>query len=172
VTTPEDRLRSELAGLADLPMPADVADRIEHATTRELLSSGGIVPLRARWRRVRAAVPIAAAAVAVVLAGAVADDGADTPRTVAQGDDLRATGAVAFGRDGAGALADPAARRACLTGVGVPEPGAALLGGMPYAVDGTPGTLLVLGTGETGRYRLVVVDPACARVLAQAVTGR
>ncbi|MDQ4118525.1 MAG: hypothetical protein M3235_16410, partial [Actinomycetota bacterium] len=87
-------------------------------------------------------------------------------------DDLSATGAVAFGRDGAGPLADPARRRDCLAAVGVPEPDAALLGGVPYTVDGTPGTLLVLGTAVTGRYRLVVVDAGCARVVAHAVAGR
>ncbi|TCK27671.1 hypothetical protein [Pseudonocardia endophytica] len=199
MTTPEDRLRSELAALADVPMPPDVADRVERATVRELRSAGGSVraelsagpdaatrvpvlpggavgdagatPSRPRRPR-RAALPAAAAVVALAVVAGVAAGGTDPPHTVGREDDLRSTGAVAFGRAGAGDLADPDRRSACLTTAGVPEPDAALLGGVPYTVDGTPGTLLVLGTAVTGRYRLVVVDPACARVLAEATTGR
>lgn len=158
----EERLRAELASLRALPMPADVAERIGHALAE--------VP-RARRPRRRTS-PLWAAASLVALVVGLSLPGADAPRPVGRDDDLRAAGAVAFGRDGAGALADPARRRACLAAAGAAEPAAALLGGVPYAVDGRPGTLLVLGTAVTGRYRLVVVDAGCGRVLAESVAGR
>lgn len=171
MTTPderaEDRMRAELAALPELTMPPDVADRIALALAQE--PSAAQRP--ARWRRAaRVALCVAAGLVALVVGLSVA--GPDGPRPVSHDDGLRATGAVAFGRDGAGPLADPVRRRACLAGARAPEPDAALLGGVPYAVDGTPGTLLVLGTAVTGRYRLVVVDAGCGRVLAESVIGR
>lgn len=130
----------------------------------------GSRPSRDRLPRRAALVCVAASLVALV--AGLTDVRPDAPRPVGRADDLRSAGAVAFGRDGAGVLADPARRRACLTSAGVPEPGAALLGGLPYAVDGTPATLLVLGTDVTGRYRAVVVDTGCRRVLAESVLGR
>jgi hypothetical protein len=167
VSTPDDRVRAELAALPEVPMPPDVADRIALA-----LADADDGRVRARRRRARVATPLCAAAALVALVVGLSVSGPATPRSVSRDDDLRSTGADAFGRDGAGALADPDVRRACLAGAGVPEPGAALLGGMPYSVDGTPGTLLVLGTGVIGRYRLVVVDTGCARVLAESLAGR
>lgn len=158
----EERLRGELAALRELPMPPAVAERIGLALAEEP---------RTRRRR-RRTLPLCAAASLAALVVGLSLAGADAPRPVGRDDDLRSTGAVAFGRDGAGALVDPARRRACLTAAGVAEPGAALLGGVPYAVDGTPGTLLVLGTAVTGRYRLVVVDAGCGRVLAESLAGR
>ncbi len=157
----EDRLRSELAGLRALPMPPDVAERIGLALAE--------VPGPRRRRRL--AIPLCAAASLVALVVGLSL-GPDTPRPVSRDDDLRSTGAVALGQDGAGPLADPARRRACLTTAGAPEPDAALLGGVPHTVDGAPGTLLVLGTAVTGRYRLVVVDTGCHRVLAESLAGR
>lgn len=167
MTTPDEqaaeaRLRSELAALRELPMPPDVAERIERAVARPT----------PRKRRPRLLIPLCAAATLVALVFGPTAAGPDTPRPAGRDDELRSTGAVAFGRHGAGPLADPVRRRECLAAVGVPEPGAALLGGVPYTVDGTPGRLLVLGTAVTGRYRLVVVDDACGRLLAHALAGR
>lgn len=68
-----------------------------------------------------------------------------------------------------GALADPTRRDGCLTAAG--HPGAAVLGGRQVRLDGMPGVVLVLSTGELGRFRVLVVTPGCA-VLADDVVGR
>ncbi|MDN5930541.1 MAG: hypothetical protein L0I24_05685, partial [Pseudonocardia sp.] len=68
-----------------------------------------------------------------------------------------------------GVLADPARRDGCLAAAG--HPGAAVLGGRQVRLDGTPGVLLVLSTGELGTFRVLVVTPGCA-VLADDVVGR
>lgn len=67
-----------------------------------------------------------------------------------------------------GALADAARRHGCLAAAG--HPGAMVLGGRQVRLDGTPGVLLVLSTGELGRFRVIVVTPGCA-VLADDVVG-
>ncbi|MET0188645.1 MAG: hypothetical protein ABW212_06580, partial [Pseudonocardia sediminis] len=117
---------------------------------------------------------LVAATVAGVAAVAVTIGAPSSPHVVSEESDLRAAGAGAVGEQGAGPLADPARRRACLTSAGVPDPGAALLGGRPYAVRGEPGTLLVLGTGVRGRFRLLVVDcdAGRGRLLASTTAGR
>ena len=162
----ESRLRAELAALPELPMPPDVADRI----TLALSAPPAGTPRIRRRTGPRVALGAAASLAALVLGLSLTGPGRPLP--VNRDDDLRSTGHTAFGQDGAGMLADPARRRDCLATAGVPEPDAVLLGGVPYSVDGTPGTLLVLGTDVTGRYRMVVVDAGCRRVLAGAVTGR
>lgn len=68
-----------------------------------------------------------------------------------------------------GVLADPARRDGCLAAAGHPE--AAVLGGRQVRLDGTPGVLLVLSTGELGAFRVLVVTSGCA-VLADDLVGR
>ncbi|MHA6786061.1 hypothetical protein ACVGOW_34435 [Pseudonocardia saturnea] len=68
-----------------------------------------------------------------------------------------------------GVLADPARRDGCLSAAG--HPGAVVLGGRQVRLDGTPGVLLVLSTGELGAFRVLVVTSGCA-VLADDVVGR
>ncbi len=172
-----DRVRAELAALPEAPMPPDVADRIARTlggTGASADASPARIPRRSRVAT-RAAVVACAAASLIAAIVALPGAGSTDPTPAGSEDELRSAGAVTFGQEGAGALADPVRRRDCLAATGVPEPGAALLGGRPYAVDGTPGTLLVLGTAVTGRYRLVVVDAGCGptggRVLAEAVVG-
>lgn len=166
-TDPVDLVRAQLAALPEIPMPPDVADRIGAALDGE---RGRSHP--ARRRAVRRIVPLTCAASVLTALVVTLTFSGPAPQPVGREDDLRSAGTVAFGRDGAGTLADPVRRTDCLTAAGVPDPGAALLGGAPHAVDGTPGTLLLLGTDVTGRYRVVVVDAGCSRVLAQAVVGR
>lgn len=71
---------------------------------------------------------------------------------------------------GRGPLADPERQAACLAAVGIPP--ATALATRDVAVDGVPGVLLVLPTGTTGTYRLLVVDAGCSRVLADRTAGR
>jgi hypothetical protein len=76
---------------------------------------------------------------------------------------LASAGLDALGSADAGALADPDRRAGCLRALAVPgaDPAAALLGGRRVDVHGRPGVLLVLASGERGRFRVVVVDPDC-----------
>jgi len=60
-----------------------------------------------------------------------------------------------------GPFADPARVQACLIAAGAADPDAPLLATRPYPVAGQPGVLLVLGTAELGRLRLLVVPPDC-----------
>ncbi|HEY0816783.1 MAG TPA: hypothetical protein VGE11_26200 [Pseudonocardia sp.] len=80
----------------------------------------------------------------------------DRPQLLAQG--LSTVGV----RD-AGGLDDPARRTACLHAVAAPgvTPTAPLLGGRRVVFQGSPGLLLVLGTGRRGTFDVVVVDPEC-----------
>ena len=120
---------------------------------------------------------MALAAVAVVTGGLVAGTPAapgpaptaapPVPPTPAPGavpvsgaDPVRALRAGLGARD-PGPLADPARRAACLVAHGLPA-GTVPLGSRQVLVDGRPGTLLVLPTGQAARFRLLVVGPGCA----------
>lgn len=85
-----------------------------------------------------------------------------------------ATAIAAIGRTDYGPLADPARRSACLAANGQ-DPNRTPAGAMQVTLDGKPGTLLVLTTGRTAQFRLLVVGPDCAAghpdQLADAVIG-
>lgn len=186
------RLRAALADLDPAPMPADVAARIgatlaeaqrapEPHTEPGLRSGTGRLgrrpssgSRRGAARRLRVALSAGLAAAALVAVFSASPSAG--PRPVGEESELQAAGVSAVGTREAGPLTDPALRTACLAAAGVPEPGATLLGGRPYVVDGRPGTLLVLGTEVRGRFRLLVVEQGCGpaggRVLAGATAGR
>ena len=91
--------------------------------------------------------------------------------------DLAAFGRATLGVDDLGPLDDPIRREGCLRAVaptGV-RPDDRVLGGRQVVLDGRPGVLLVLATGVLGRFRLVVVDPACGpdggALMAEVVVG-
>lgn len=90
--------------------------------------------------------------------------------------DLAALGTTVVGVRDLGALDDPARRAGCLAAVNRSVPGDPVLGGRRVLMDGRPGVLLVSGTGILGRFRLLVVDPACGpsggTLLAETVVGR
>ncbi len=168
--------RAELGALAPPPVPPQVAARWS-AALADLDPPAPVVPLRRRPLRRRPLrrrplrrrpLLLAAAALLVALLGAgvlVATRGPDPLATVAvTGVELGSVGRGAVGREDFGPV-EPAA---CLAGLGVPGP---VLGGRPVRFDGTPGVLVVVGTGEVGRVRVVVVDEACSRALADAVVG-
>lgn len=74
-----------------------------------------------------------------------------------------------------GELADPLRRDACLRSAGVTgtaTPDTTVLGGRQVRLDGTPGVLLVLSTGELGRFRVLVVTPSCSVLSDGTVGGR
>jgi hypothetical protein len=82
--------------------------------------------------------------------------------------------AAAIGRTDYGPLKDPAKRAACLTANHL-DPNQTPAGAMQVTLDGKPGTLMVLTTGRTAQYRLLVVGPDCAAgdadTLADTVVG-
>jgi hypothetical protein len=82
--------------------------------------------------------------------------------------------AAAIGRTDYGPLRDPAKRAACLT-ANHQDPNQTPAGAMQVTLDGRPGTLMVLTTGRTAQYRLLVVGPGCAAgtpdPLADTVVG-
>lgn len=84
--------------------------------------------------------------------------------------DLGAAASAVLGPAALGPLADAARRDACLLSAGGPV-GAPVLGGRPVRLDGVDGVLLVLGTGELGRVRVVVVDRACTALLADTTAA-
>lgn len=154
---------AELAAEPRLAVPPDVAARWAAAvtTTPDRRATGQRAGSSSRpvrgWRPALAA----AAAVLAVLAGLIASGPRTTPDLPRLARiDLAAAGAATVGVLDAGALADPGRRAGCLRAVGL-APDAALIGGRPVLLDGRPGTVLVLGTGELGRFQIVVVDPAC-----------
>ncbi|MBW0114226.1 hypothetical protein [Pseudonocardia abyssalis] len=116
---------------------------------------------RARW------VLAAAAAAVVALLCGVPASGPDAALDVSRVE-LAAVARSTVGLTDLGDLTDPARRDACLRDAGLP--GAAVLGGRQVRLEGTPGVLLVLSTGELGRIRVLVVSPSCA-VLDDTVVG-
>jgi hypothetical protein len=75
---------------------------------------------------------------------------------------LNAAAALAnLGRSDYGTLTDPDKLAACLSANGA-DPNQRPAGGAQITLDGKPGVLLVLTTGQTGRFRLLVVGPDCA----------
>jgi hypothetical protein len=125
-----------------------------------------------RW-----APPLIAAGVLTLLIGGAALWPRAEPTHVA-GINLAAAGRSAIGSTDLGALADPTRRSGCLRAVAASDPGRpsgntpdqgpdaenAVLGGRQVELDGRPGVLLVVATGELGVFRVVVVDPACGPV--------
>jgi hypothetical protein len=91
--------------------------------------------------------------------------------------DLVAAGLAAVGTTDAGGLGDPHRRAGCLRAVAAPDvqPAAPLIGGRRVQFEVREGVLLVLGTGELGTFRIVIVDPACGpgggELLAVDVVG-
>ncbi len=153
--------RAELGALAPPPVPPLVAARWS-AALADLDPPAPAPTVRSRRRPVL----LAAAALLVALLGAgvlVATGGPD-PRTTAAvtGADLGAVGRGALGSRDFG----PVEPVACLAGLRMPG---GVAGGRPVRFDGTPGVLLVVTTGERGRFRAVVVDEACSRTLADTV---
>lgn len=133
-------------------------------------------PPAGRRRRVRPAVGVGLAlAGLLVVAGVLQSRPAQPAVTAAQ---LGGVARAAVGAHDAGELADPARRAGCLRSAAAPglDPGAALLGGRGIEFEGRPGILLLFGTGELGRFRVVVVNqecgPAGGTLLADAVVGR
>jgi len=153
--------RAELGALAPPRVPPPVAARWS-AALADLDPPAPVVPPRRR------PVLLAAAALLVALlgAGVLVATGALDPRTTVAvtGVDLGAVGGGAIGQRDFG----PVEPVGCLAGLGVPG---GVVGGRPVRFEGTPGVLLVVTTGERGRLRVVVVDEACSRVLADTRIG-
>jgi hypothetical protein len=153
--------RAELGALAPPPVPPLVAARWS-AALADLDPPAPAVP--ARHRRVLLAA--AALLVALLGAGVLVVTGALDPRTTVAvtGVDLGAVGRGAIGQRDFGPV-EPAG---CLAGLGVPG---GVAGGRTVRFQGTPGVLLVVTPGERGRIRVVVVDEACSRLLADTPIG-
>lgn len=126
-------------------------------------------------RRRRALLLAGAAVLAVAVAATGLLTGPERPVAVSRVE-LAAAATAAIGVRDLGPLVDPARRAACFAAAGVgPVQPARVLGGRGVVLDGAPGTLLVLATGELGVLRIVVVDPACGAdgrgtLLAETVT--
>ncbi len=153
--------RADLAGLTPPPVPPPVAARWS-AALADLDPPAPAVPARRR----RLLLAAAALLVALVGAGVVAVTGALDPRTTVAvtGVDLGAVGRGAIGQRDFG----PVEPVGCLAGLGVPG---GVAGGRTVRFEGTPGVLLVVTPGERGRFRVVVVDEACSRLLADTLVG-
>lgn len=149
--------------------PADRRDPRRPARNRRRLLVGGLAAL-------------AALAVLVGIGVGTGRGGGAPAPTAAPGPDAVVVSAAdlprAF-RSGLGArdpspLSDPVTRAGCLVAHGLPA-GTIPLGTRAVVVDGRPGTLLVLATGQAGRFRLLVVGPACAEgrpdTVAEATVG-
>jgi len=160
--------RVELAAAPPVALPPGTADRWSalvdglHELPPE--ESAPLGPT-SRWR-----LPVAVAAVAaalVVVAGGVAMLTAPARPTVT-GAQLVTEALATRAVSDAGELADPARRAACLAAVAPRvRPDAPLIGGRQVRFGGRPGTLLLLGTGQLGRFTAVVVEDGCSALLTQ-----
>lgn len=173
-----DRTRADLAAAPRPAPPEGLTAGLLAAVAAE--RERGPVPAppsrrrvpRPRRRRLAVATAGLAAAAAVLAVVVLGSPGARTvpapvptaapatgaPVVLTAGDLPQALRSGLGARDG---RADPAARAACLVAHGAPA-GTVPLGSRAVVLDGRPGTLYVLGTGLAGRFRLLVVGPACA----------
>ncbi|HWC80167.1 MAG TPA: hypothetical protein VG756_09415 [Pseudonocardiaceae bacterium] len=156
-TPPPDRPAAVPAG-QPLARVADLA-AARRRRARRLGWAGGVIA--------------AAAAVAAVIVVVVAPKSGTGGQAVAvapppastsslNSGQLNAAAALAnLGRSDYGTLTDPDKLAACLSANGA-DPNQRPAGGAQITLDGKPGVLLVLTTGQTGRFRLLVVGPDCA----------
>ena len=194
-----DATRAELSGLAvapAAPMPAHLAARLDAAIAVEAGTRFGTpiqAPQRiapapvldlARARRKRnqrlgwaAGALVAAAAVAIVVISIPRGTGGQAvaqPPALHTGQLGGTTLTAAIGRTDYGPLTDPARRAGCLVANGQ-DPNQTPAGAMRVTLDGRPGVLMVLTTGQLAQYRLLVVGPNCAAgtpdLLANTVIG-
>ncbi len=176
--------RAELAALPDPPVPPEVGARWDAALAAEAGSPTAVWPHAPADRRLpRRRLPRRRVLVAAgVLAAAAAVAGAlwARPQPLPSLDrvELAAAGRAAIGTTDVGPFADQARRAGCLRTVAPPgvAPEAPLLGGRRVVVGGEQAVLLVLGSGELGRFHVVVVDPGCGPgggiLLRAEVVGR
>lgn len=176
-----DATRSELAALPAPPLPPEVTARWDAALAAEAQAAGHAppgpaaagpappVPLRPRssgaGRNHRRPAVLAVLAGAVVAAAAVGVALLARPQPPSLDRvDLAAAGRAALGTTDVGTLADPTVRAGCLRAVAPPgvAPDSPLLGGRRVELGGRPAVLMVLGTGELGRFHVIAVDPGCA----------
>jgi len=182
-------LDATLADLRALPAPAipgDVAARLDATLAAAARPEAPVADLASRRRRtgwggigllVAAA---AAAVVGVVALGAGPLETAGSPRAerpalALSGSDVGDGLDDALGAVDLGPLSQPAVLRACLDANGIPPLGEPL-GAREVTLDGRPGVLLVLPTGEIAQFRLLVVGPSCGpgtpSLLADDIVGR
>ncbi len=122
-----------------------------------------------------AAAAVAVAVIAIPHGGtSVTGVAAAPPQALTSGQLGTTTLSAAIGRADYGPLSDQATRAACLSANGQ-DPNQSPAGALQVTLDGKPGTLLVLPTGRTAQFRLLVVGPACAAnrpdQLADTVVG-
>lgn len=189
-----------LPGQRTARMPDAVAARLEAALAAEAQRAGATTaaaPATLTARRNRrtwagiAALAAAAAATGVVALSGLQWETAGTPRAggvLGSATGIQPAEPLALTRsnlDGAlnqalqahdyGPLSTPQMLRNCLTANGV-APGGDPLGAVEVTLDGRPGVLLVLPTGQIARFRLLVVPPNCGpnnpSPLAEYVVGR
>jgi hypothetical protein len=136
------------------PRPAPVADlaAARQRRNRRLGWASGVLV---------AAAAVAVAVIAIPHGGSqVPGVAAAPPKALTSGQLSTATLSAAVGRADYGPLSDQAARAACLSANGQ-DPNATPAGALQVTLDGKPGTLLVLPTGQTAQFRLLVVGPGC-----------
>ncbi|WP_127784532.1 hypothetical protein [Rhodococcus sp. X156] len=162
------------------PVPAELAARIDAALAAEPAGVGDLAAARTRRRSSRrtttaAVAGLSAAAVAAVVALSVTlgpQDVTGTPQAISTPSSaavapldlgsgtpgpqaLRAVGKQDLGPLAADALAG------CLTANGFPAT-APVLGSSEVVLDGQPGVLLLLPTGQAAVFTALVVGPDCA----------
>lgn len=109
-----------------------------------------------------AAAAVAVAVIAIPHGGTpVRGVAAAPPQALTSGQLGTATLSAAIGRADYGPLSDQATRAACLSANGQ-DPNQNPAGALQVTLDGKPGTLLVLPTGRSAQFRLLVVGPDCA----------
>lgn len=160
--------RAEMASAPSVPMPSGAAGRWTALVDglHDEPAPAPVVPLLRR-RTTRMFLAVAAALVVVATAVGVLVGRADS-RPDASGIALVGTALSAREVLDVGELADPVRRAACLAAV-APQvrPDAPLIGGRLVRYDGTPGILLLLGSGRRGdfTFTVAVVDDSCQQLL-------
>ncbi|TDV50809.1 hypothetical protein [Actinophytocola oryzae] len=194
-----DGVKRDLDLLGDAPvepMPAhfaaqlDAAIAAEAAKTRPTSAPPGAAPVvdmaDARRRRNRrmgwaaGVLTIAAAAVAVTFVALPGDQTSGTPQAgnantqVQPNDEPPVNGEPSIsdlqGHEDYGPLDTEDGLKSCLSDHGIEKP--QVMGAREVALDGTDGVAALLAGGQDGhRFRLVIVDPDCTKIVSDTSLG-
>jgi hypothetical protein len=98
------------------------------------------------------------------------DQSGNVPPLELAGNDLGPAISGLTGQKDYGSMEDEQGLKDCLSAQGVDKP--QVIGAREVTLDGTEGVAALLARGENGhRYRLVIVDPQCTKIIADSSLG-
>jgi hypothetical protein len=194
---PVEPMPQHFAAQLDAAIAAEAAKSMPAARTQEI-QRPGVAPIvdmaearRKRNKRMGWAAGVLTAAAAAVAVTFVAlpgeqetsgtaqagdhmstsqDQSGNVPPLELTGNDLGPAISGLTGQEDYGSMEDEQGLKDCLSEQGIDKP--QVIGAREVTLDGTEGVAALLARGEDGhRYRLVIVDPQCTKIIADSSLG-